>query len=126
MHNQLGTYKLSPIVLDKINRDRIERKSEIESFFSVTLYSDIQGKNFPKTLKSFVKRIDKKKITIDYLFRKVIDYYYSRTKVGSANEAMYLELLSYIKMKHESLPNKVKKQLKNAFQDKKSRWLEQD
>lgn len=122
LNEQLGTYKLSPIILDKIKLDINEKKSDIESFYSVALYSDIQGQNFDKLLKKYIKSIDKKKISIDYIFRKIIDYYYLRTRVGSDNEIMYLDLLWEIKMRRNKLPKKMKEILISTFRDNRTKY----
>lgn len=60
LHRHLGTNKLSNIILAKIDDDKFGKsatKSELEAYFSVTLYSDIQGQGFHKILKTFIKSV---------------------------------------------------------------------
>jgi hypothetical protein len=126
MNRHMGTPKLSAIVLDKIKSDKQNKsftKSDIESFLSVALFSDIQGKDFPKYLKALVKRI-KNNPTNDYLFYKIRDYYYRRTRPGSPNEVIYLDLLAELKIKSEKWPRQIKDRLIKVIAEGKRLFLE--
>jgi len=124
LHQQLGTYKLAPIVKDRIKEDKKQKMSDVESFFSVALYSDIKGRDFPEVLKKFIKKINKKGIVIDYIFRKIVNYYYSRTKKGSANEKIYLDLLAELQIKSKNLPRRMKSKIIKTFEDNKKLWFD--
>lgn len=121
LFQHLGTSKLAPIILEKIGEDLRNKVSDVELYFSVGLYSDIQGKNYPKQLKSLIKKVDKKQIIIDYVFRKIIGYYYRRTKVGSANEQVYLDLIADVKMKNEKISKRFKDSIIKKYKENKSR-----
>jgi hypothetical protein len=121
MFHHLGTPKLAPIILDKIKEDQLNKSlsdSDIESFLSVALYSDIQGRNFPKYFKSLIKRLNNN-IVRDYSFYKLIQYYYKRTKPGSPMEDIYLDLLAELKIKSQRLPRRLKERVIKTLEDGK-------
>ena len=126
MNRHVGTPKLSAIILDKILIDKKNKSitnSDIESFLSVALYSDIQGHEFEKQLKYLVKKI-KNNPTQDYLFLKILDYYYRRTRIGSPNEEMYLSLLADLKIKSYKFPKRLKEKVKDALKEGKKLFIE--
>ncbi len=126
LNRHVGTPKLSAIILDKINIDRNNKSftnSDIESFLSVALYSDIQGHGFEKYLKSLVKRI-RNNPTQDYLLSKLLDYYYRRTRPGSSNEDMYLDILADLRIKSQKLPRRVKEKVIKALEEGKRVFIE--
>ena len=93
--------------------------SEIEKYLSVALYSDIQGEKFDKHLKKMVKSANTTPVQ-NYLLFKLTDYLYKRSKEGSENEEMYLDLISDLKIKCQKLPKRLKGQIiKNLIDNKK-------
>lgn len=126
LNRNVGSPKLSAIILDKINLDKKNQsftKSDIEAFLSVALYSDIQGNGFDKQLKNLVKKI-KNNPTQDYLFIKILEYYYRRTRAGSPNEEMYLNILAELKMKSQKLPKRVKGKVIKFLEEGKKLFIE--
>jgi hypothetical protein len=127
MNKHVGTPKLAKIVLGKMKTDlKSKTTSNLETFLSVGLYSDIQGNDFPNYLKIFAKSL-KKNIVRDYLFLKIIHYYYQRTRTGSSNEEIYLNLLALLRMRTLKIPQRMKfkvveglKDAKRLFDDKSS------
>jgi hypothetical protein len=125
MNKHLGTSKLGPVILEKINNDELGKsitKSDIENYLSVALYSDIEGKDYSKQLKSLVKRV-KNNIVRDYLFYKITYYYYRRTKPGSSKEAVYLDLLAELRIRSQKLPKRMKERVIKNLEDGKKRFL---
>jgi hypothetical protein len=126
LNRNVGSPKLSAIILDKINLDRKNQsftKSDIEAFLSVALFSDIQGNGFDKQLKYLVKKL-KNNPTQDYLYSKVLDYYYRRTRSGSPNEEMYLNILAELKMKTQKIPKRIKGKVIKLLEEGKKLFIE--
>jgi predicted MPP superfamily phosphohydrolase len=110
MYYHGGSAKLAPIILDKMNEDKTGKgitNSDLEEYFSVAMYADIEGKDFQKHLKDFAKRV-RGNIVRDYLLFKVIYYYYRRTEPGSPMEDVYLDILSEIRIRAQKLPQRFK------------------
>lgn len=122
LFTHLGTQKLSSIILDKINNDsagKSNTKTEIERFLSITLYSDIQGQGFDIYLRKLVKSA--KTIPVqNYLLFKLTEYLHKRSKDGSANEQLYLDLISDLKIRSQKLPKQVKERLMKDLLEKKN------
>lgn len=120
MSGHLSTIKLSKVVLAKINGDN-EGKSitgtDIEKFLSVFLYADFQGQDYPKFLRKFIKSV-KNNAVMDYSLYKLWNYTYTRGKAGSTNEEIFLDLLSLLKIKTESLPRRMRDTVLRALRDK--------
>jgi len=118
----LGTQKLEVVVLDKINKDfkrNSNTNSEIEKYLSVALFSDIQGNRFDKHLKRLVKSSNTVSVQ-NYLLFKLTEYLYKRSKEGSENEEMYLDLISDLKIRSQKLPKRLKDQIvKSLIENKK-------
>jgi predicted MPP superfamily phosphohydrolase len=122
LNTHLGTQKLEAVILDKINNDNkgnSNTNSEIEKYLSVTLFSDIQGKDFGKHLKRIVKSVNSIPVQ-NYLLFKLTEYLYKRSKEGTENEHMYLDLISDLKIRSQKLPKRFKEQIiKNLIENKK-------
>ena len=119
----LGTAKLSSIVMDKIKEDRSGKsntKSELESYFSVALYADIQGANFDKVLKGYIKNVHSISVK-NYLYYKLRTYYFKRTKPGSDNEAFYLDLIAKLKISTQNLSSRLKSQIVSSLKETKKK-----
>lgn len=125
MNKHMGTFKLTTTILDKIKDDQKGRSmtdSNLEEFLSVALYSDIQGRNYPKYFKKLIKRLDNNPIR-DYSFYKLIDYYFRRTKPGSPNEDIYLDLLAELRIRSQGLPARYRDRIIKTFKDSKKKYL---
>jgi predicted MPP superfamily phosphohydrolase len=122
LNSHLGTQKLEVVILDKINKDKTGKSnsnSEIEKYLSVALFSDIQGENFDKHLKLLVKSTNTVPVQ-NYLLYKLTEYLYKRSREGSENEDMYLDLISDLKIRSQKLPKRLKGQIiKNLIENKK-------
>lgn len=96
MHDWLGTPKLRPIILDKIERDKTTLNvSEYEKFISVFLYGDIKGVDYPQIINNYVG-MAKSNYIKDLSFMKVISYYHLRKNTKELDQ-FYLKLLANIK-----------------------------
>ena len=92
VNNFLGTYKLTPIMLNKINQDFSNRKcSDVETFMSVGLYWDSQGTDYPKYITKLIRRLSNN-IVQDYALIKLLDFYFRKTKPGTREEEKYLDM----------------------------------
>jgi hypothetical protein len=126
LNRNAASPKLSSIILDKIKLDKQKKsqtKSDIESFLSVALYADIQGQDFDREIKYLVKRV-KNNPTQDYLYHKLLDYYYRRTRPASSNEEMYLNLLADLRLRSMKLPKSLKSKVQKAIADGKKLFLD--
>lgn len=124
LFTHLGTQKLSAVISNKMALDlkgKSNTKSEIEKFLSVALYSDIQGPNFDNYLRSFVKSINSVPVQ-NYMLFKLTEYLYKRSKEGSDNEIMYLDLIADLKIRTQKLPKRLKEQIKKDLLEKKSKF----
>ncbi|MBI9042778.1 metallophosphoesterase [Lutibacter sp.] len=125
MSKWLGTPKLAKVILSKIESDSKGNsftKSDLESFFSVALYADIQGRDYPKYYKNLIKKLKNTPVR-DYALYKLIYYYYRRTRDGSPNEELYLDMISDLKMKELNMPNKMKQKVINSYKTAKKNIL---
>lgn len=126
LHVQLGlsehlsTIKIAKIVLAKITDDNNGKSitgTDIEKFLSVFLYSDFQGQDYPKYLRKFIKTV-KNNAVMDYSLYKLWNYSFTRGKAGSTNEEIFLDLLSLLKIKTESLPLRMRDAVLRVLRDK--------
>lgn len=120
MSGHLATIKIAKIVLSKIiddNNGKSITGSDIEKFLSVFLYSDFQGQDYPKYLRKFIKAV-KNNAVMDYSLYKLWNYSFTRGKAGSSNEEMFLDLLSLLKIKTESLPLRMRDAVLRMLRDK--------
>ena len=119
MAEQLSTVKIAPIVLSKILNDNDGKSitgTDIEKFLSVFLYADIQGHEYTKYLRKFVKVV-KNNAVMDYSLYKLWNYSYTRGKAGSTNEEIFLDILSLLKIKTESLPLRMRDAVLRALKN---------
>jgi predicted MPP superfamily phosphohydrolase len=120
MSGHLSTIKIAKIVLAKINDDNFGNSltgTDIEKFLSVFLYSDIQGQEYPKYLRRFIRHI-KNNAVIDYSLYKLWNYSYTRGKAGSTNEEIFIDLISILKIKTENLPKRMRDAVIRILKDK--------
>lgn len=124
LFTHLGTQKLSNVIAEKMvldSKGESNTKSEIEKFLSVALYSDIQGPNFDNYLRKFVKSINSIPVQ-NYMLFKLSEYLYKRSKEGSDNELLYLDLISDLKIRTQKLPKRLKEQIKKELLEKKNKF----
>jgi hypothetical protein len=122
LYTHLGTQKLASVILEKINSDGISHsteKTEIEKFLSIALYSDIQGEKFDVYLRKFAKSVSTVPAQ-NYLLFKLTDYLYRRSKKGSPNEILYLDLIADLKIRSQKLPKRLKDKIIKDLKEKKS------
>jgi hypothetical protein len=120
MSGHLSTVKIAPIVLSKILKDNGEKSitgTDIEKFLSVFLYADIQGHEYPRYLRKFVKSVRNNSV-MDYSLYKLWNYSFTRGKAGSSNEEVFLDLLSLLKIKTENLPLRMRDAVLRILKDK--------
>ena len=121
--NNLGTYKLTPIILDKIKRDiKNDKCSDVESYLSVALYADEHGRDFPKYFKKLIKRLSNN-VVRDYCESKLTHYFYRRTKEGSSNEDVYIDLLTELRIRSQKLPRKITETVRKTISDGKKYFI---
>lgn len=123
-YHHMGTAKLAPIILDKIKQDKngaIYSNSDIERYLSVALYSDIQGKDYPKYIKTLIKTVGSN-IVRDYLHFKLTDYLYKRTRPGSENEEIYIDLLAELRIRTQNSPRRLKESFMKKLADGKKNF----
>ena len=126
VNNFLGTYKLTPIMLGKINQDLNNKKcSDIETYFSVSLYWDSQGTDHPKYITKLIRRLSNN-IVQDYCLIKLLDFYYRKTKPDTREEDIYLDMLTELKLKHENLPKKLTEHIRQSLIKGKEKFLNQN
>jgi len=126
VNNFLGTYKLTPIMLDKINHDLIDKKcSDIETYFSVGLYWDSQGSDYPKYITKLIRRLSNN-VVQDYCLIKLLDSYFRKTKSDTPEERIYLDMLTELKLKHEGLPKKLTERVRITIRQGKEKFLNQN
>lgn len=97
LFNWLGSQKLLPVIVDKMEKDKKESViSEYEKFLSVFLYGDIKGLNYPEVVEKFIKGADKNYIK-DLSFLKLMSYFHLRKNTKDLDKK-YLDLMSEIKV----------------------------
>ncbi|QAA80547.1 metallophosphoesterase [Aequorivita sp. H23M31] len=123
LNSHLGTQKLEVVILDKILQEKkgiSNTKSEIEKYLSIALFSDIQGNNFNIHLKYLVKSANTVPVQ-NFLLYKLTEYLYKRSKGGSENEAMYLDLISDLKIRTQKLPKRLKERIVKDLLESKNK-----
>ena len=78
LSDNLGTYKLTEVINNKIKRDQLSGSdiSELESFLSVFLNADVRGVDCRVHLEKYINGVDKMYIA-DSCFLKLLTYYYN-------------------------------------------------
>ncbi len=121
----LATPKLEIVILEKIKQDRKMSNSNIESFFSVFLYSDIKGYEFDKEIKRFILLLKTRRtcnVATNYSLLKLLQYYYERTRPNSINEKLYLDLIISLKIKSQKYPKSLKDKLRKKLKAGKDKF----
>ena len=94
----------------------------IEAFLSVMLYADIEGQDFPKKLKRFIKTL-KSNLVRDFCTVKIIDFYYRRTRPESPNEELYLDMLATLRIRSQHLPARMRDTVVKNLKEGKASFL---
>lgn len=118
MFNWLGSQKLRPVIIDKIEKDKLTLNiSEFEKSLSVFIHADIRGANYPEIIKDFVKK-SKFNYIKDVSFLKIMSYFHLRTN-GKELDTFYLKLMAEIKQDLGRLDKSKKSQFMKGLEDKK-------
>lgn len=92
LSDNLGSYKLSDIIKDKINQDQLTTTSnisEFEKFLSIFLYSDVKGPGYWDVIQNFIKQY-KRSYIADTIYLKLLSYYHSSTDKNQDNKLLSL------------------------------------
>lgn len=123
VNNYLGTYKLTPIILEKIKQDNQNKTcSDIEAYFSVGLYWDSRGKDYPKYITKLVRRLSNN-IVQDYCLIKLLDFYYRKTKPDTEEEIAIINILTELILKNEKLPKRLTERVRKSIKEGKENFL---
>jgi predicted phosphodiesterase len=96
IYNWLGSPKLRPVIIDKIEKDKLSSSiSEFEKFLSIFIYSDVRGTDYPEIIEEFTKETSYNYLK-DFAFLKIMSYFHLRNNTKELNKK-YLKLLSEIK-----------------------------
>lgn len=90
--DNLGTFKLSEIIKNKIENDKVSKLdgiSEFEKFISVFLYADIRGAGYKQEMIDFIKTFNRKYIA-DACFFKLLSYYHNSNEKSWDNTLLNL------------------------------------
>jgi hypothetical protein len=118
IYNWLGSQKLRPVIIDKINNDKLTLNiSEFEKYLSVFIYSDVRGYDYPSIVETFVSQV-KHNYVKDLSFLKIISYYHLRNNTDELND-IYLKLLYEIKKDLGQVSKQTKFQFINGIKEKK-------
>lgn len=123
VNNYLGTYKLTPIILEKIGQDLKNKKcSDVEAYFSVGLYWDSLGNNYPKYITKLIRRLSNN-IVQDYCLIKLLDFYYRKTKPDTQEEIIIINILTELVLKNEKLPKRLTERVRKSIKDGKEKFM---
>jgi len=123
IYNWLGTQKLRPVILDKINKDKLALNiSEFEKFLSIFIYGDVKGGDYPDIIEVFVKQTKNNYIK-DLSFLKIMSYFHLRNN-GKELDTRYKKLMADIRQDLGKL-NKLQKSqyIQNLEDDKRKNNL---
>jgi hypothetical protein len=114
----LGSPKLRPVVIDKIEKDKFSlNTSDYERFLSIFIYADIRGTGYPYIIKNFIKTT-RYRYAKDISFLKIMSYYHLRKNSPELDEE-YLKMLSEIREDLGLLDKNMKSQFKKRIEDMK-------
>lgn len=103
LSNNVGSYKLSQVVLNKIKKDKEQEKiSEFEEFLSVFLYCDIKGNDYKSIMKEFIKKANRAYIS-DSCLMKLLSYYFESN--NEQDDLSIVNLLADLHIKINSNEN---------------------
>ncbi len=118
IYNWLGTQKLRPVILDKINKDKGTLNiSEFEKFLSVFIYGDVKGGDYPDIIETFIKQTKNNYIK-DLSFLKIMSYFHLRNN-GKELDTRYKKLMADIRQDLGQLNKQQKSQFIQNLEDDK-------
>jgi predicted MPP superfamily phosphohydrolase len=118
IYNWLGSQKLRPVIIDKIEKDKISTNiSDYEKYLSIFIYGDIKGSDYPEIIKNFVKST-KFNYLKDLSFLKLMSYYHLRTNSIELDK-FYLKLMSEIGEDLGKVKTSGKSQFMRELEEKK-------
>jgi hypothetical protein len=124
IYKQLASPKLNSVISSKIQKDLNSKNiPNLEAFLSIFLYSDLKSEGFPEHIYKFIKGLKTNKrnfISSDFTLIKLLNYFYKRTRKGSDNEDLYLDLLAELKIRTKDQPRKLKEQIKKKYYNQKN------
>jgi len=110
-------------MLEKIDEDlKAKTCSDIETYFSVALYWDNQGANYPKYIVKLIRRLSNN-IVQDYCLIRLLDFYYRKTKPNTPTESLCLDMLTELKLKHEKLPKRLAERVRKSIKEGKQKFI---
>lgn len=120
MYDWLGTPKLKPVILDKIEKDKTALDvSEYEKFISIFLYSDIKGIDYPKMIETFIKA-SKYNYVKDLSLMKILSYFHLRRNPKDLDQ-FYLKLMANIREELGHLHKSQKSEFIRKLEDDKNK-----
>lgn len=120
LYEWLGSQKLRPVFLDKIEKDKLELNiSDFEKFITIFIYSDIRGSQYPELIENFVKKTELN-YTKDLAFIKVLSYYHLRSKDAELDK-FYIKLMADIKVSLGNIDKRGKSDFINKIEEKRKR-----
>jgi hypothetical protein len=124
IYDWLGTQKLRPVIVDKIEKDKESLNiSDYERFLSVFIYGDIKGSDYPIYIEDFIKKIRYNYLK-DLSYLKIMSYFHLR-KNDSMLDEKYIRIMADIKQKLGHLDvSKKSKFMQNLKDDKKKNNLD--
>lgn len=117
LFDNIGSQKLTSVVRDKINLDKIDNVSDFEKALSVFIYADIRGKDYDTIVSDFIKNVKTKYIE-DLIFFKLVTYYFYRTK-DDESENFYLNLIADLMIKSKGYNKNRKSEIMESYKKKK-------
>ena len=117
LFDNIGSQKLTSVVRDKINLDKMENVSDFEKALSVFIYADIRGKDYDTIVSDFIKNVKTKYIE-DLIFFKLITYYFYRAK-DDESEKFYLNLIADLMIKSKGYHRNRKSEIMESYKKKK-------
>ena len=124
LFDNIGSQKLTSVIRDKINKDKIEEISDFEKSLSVFLYSDIRGKDYNNIISEFISNLKTKYIE-DLVFFKLVTYFFYRSK-DDESDNFYLNLIADLMIKSKGYDKKKKSQIMESYKKKKTEKLQQE
>ncbi len=108
LNEMMGTSKLETIFYDKTIWDKINKRSDVEKYFSLAMLMDNTGLKYIKDIEEFVDKV-RKNCVCDYLFFRFRYMYSYQTVSGSTEERTFRRLLSRLSRCVKSLRGPIDK-----------------
>ena len=124
LFDNIGSQKLTSVIRDKINKDKIEQVSDFEKSLSVFLYSDIRGKDCNSIISEFISNLKTKYIE-DLVFFKLVTYFFYRSK-DDESDNFYLNLIADLMIKSKGYDKRKKSQIMESYKKKKNEKMKQE